>query len=78
MDLMLKTIESEAYRKSEALRGQADAEAVAIYAQSVGNNPELFAYLKTLDVYRNSLKGKTNFVMSSNNRFLDMLSQGGR
>jgi membrane protease subunit HflC len=54
-----KKILSEAYRTSEELRGQADAEAIKIYAEAYSLDPEFYSFLKTMESYKSNLKGST-------------------
>jgi len=51
-----RTIASEAYRKSEEIKGNADAEAAAIYAAAYSKDPEFYAFWKSMDSYKNNLK----------------------
>ncbi|MCQ2593391.1 MAG: protease modulator HflC, partial [Treponema sp.] len=51
-----RTIASEAYRKSEEIKGNADAEAAAIYANAYNQDPEFYAFWKSMESYRNNLK----------------------
>ena len=44
-----------ANRDAQQLRGEADAEAAAIYARSYGANPEFAAFYRSLQAYRNAL-----------------------
>lgn len=76
LDLTLKKIESEAYRKSQEIRGTAEAEAIKIYAQSMKEDPSFYAFTKTLDTYKKTLGGKTNFILSTKNKFLELLGSG--
>jgi membrane protease subunit HflC len=61
-DKELNRIYSEAYRKSETLRGEADAAATKIYAGAYNQDPEFYSFLKTLDVYKNTV-GENNRVI---------------
>jgi len=61
-DKELNRIYSEAYRKSETLRGEADAKATKIYAKAYNQDPEFYSFLKTLDVYKNTV-GENNRVI---------------
>ncbi len=61
-DKELNRIYSEAYRKSETLRGEADAAATKIYAKAYNQDPEFYSFLKTLDVYKNTV-GENNRVI---------------
>jgi len=51
-----RTIASEAYRKSEEIKGNADAEAAAIYAAAYSKDPEFYSFWKSMDSYKNNLK----------------------
>jgi membrane protease subunit HflC len=44
-----------ANRDAQQLRGEADAQAAAIYAHSYGANPEFAAFYRSLQAYRNAL-----------------------
>lgn len=50
-----RTIESEAYRKSEETKGKADAEAAAIYTQSYTRDPKFYEFWKSLESYKNTM-----------------------
>lgn len=49
------TIQSEAYRKSEEIKGLADAEASAIYADAYSKDPEFFSFWKSLESYKSTM-----------------------
>jgi modulator of FtsH protease HflC len=44
-----------ANRDAQQMRGEADAQAAAIYARSYGANPEFAAFYRSLQAYRNAL-----------------------
>lgn len=73
MNRDLKEIESNAYRKSEEIRGKADAEAITIYADSLGKNPQYYAFLRTLEAYKKSFADKGEMILSTNSEFLGYL-----
>lgn len=54
-----KRILSEAYRESEQIRGEADAKAINIYAKAYSLDPEFYSFTKTLESYKENLKGST-------------------
>ena len=51
-----RTIASEAYRKSEEIKGNADAQAAAIYAAAYNKDPEFYAFWKSMESYKTNLK----------------------
>lgn len=48
-------IESEAYKKSQEIKGQADAEASKIYAQAYSVDPEFYAFWQSLESYKKTI-----------------------
>ena len=68
---------SEAYAKSESIKGKADAEATEIYSNAYEKNPEFFRLWTELESYRSSL-GKTDMILSTDMAYFDYLySQDG-
>lgn len=76
INLDLKEIESEAYRKSEELRGKADAEAISTYAAALNISPEYYSFLRTLEAYKRSLGDKSELILSTDSEFLGLLQSG--
>ncbi|MBI9074376.1 MAG: protease modulator HflC [Desulfatibacillum sp.] len=70
MEKELKRINSEAYRTSQEIKGRADAKATTIYSQAYGKDPEFYSFMKTLDVYKQTLKKDTTIVLSTDSEFL--------
>ena len=71
---------SESRRQSEIIRGEADAERNAIYAEAFGRDPEFFAFTRSMTSYQRALKGNTSsIVLSPDSEFFDYLnSETGR
>lgn len=61
----LREIRSQAYKKAQIIRGKGEAKAVKIYADSLSADPNFFQFLKTMEVYKNSIQDRTKFIMSS-------------
>ena len=70
MEKELKQITSEAYRKAQEIKGKADAEATLIYAQSFGRDPEFYSFLKTLDIYKETMDKESSLILSTDSDFL--------
>jgi len=66
----LKKITSVAYRKAQEIKGKADAEATLIYAQAYNKDPDFYSFLKTLDVYKETMGKDTSLVLSTDSDFL--------
>jgi membrane protease subunit HflC len=58
-------IRSEAYRRAEEIRGKADAEAARIYADAYNRDPQLYAFLKTMETYKTIVNEDTELVLST-------------
>ena len=71
---------SEAQKQSEIVRGEADAERNAIFADAFGRDPEFFSFYRSLNAYEQSLKGdNSTLVISHDSEFFDYLkSDTGR
>jgi membrane protease subunit HflC len=74
----LQDIESGAYRQVQEIRGEADAKAIRTYADAVGQDPEFFTFLKTLEVYQQSLRPDTSMILSTDAEFLELLQGAGK
>jgi modulator of FtsH protease HflC len=61
---------AEAERESSIARGQGDAEAIRIFAEAFGQDPEFFDFYRSLQAYREALgDGATSFVLSPDSEF---------
>jgi membrane protease subunit HflC len=61
---------AEAQRESEILRGEGDAEAIRIFAEAFGQDPQFFDFYRSLQAYREALgDGATSFVLSPKSEF---------
>ena len=70
MEKELQKITSEAYRKAEEIKGNADGEAVKIYAKAYERDPEFYSFLKTLESYSTSIDEKTWLILSTDSDYL--------
>lgn len=53
-DRQKTVIEAEAYREAEQIRGEGDAEAAAIYADAYNQDPEFYAFYRSLSAYKDT------------------------
>jgi len=65
----MKRITSGAYRKSQEIKGKADAEATAIYAQAYGRDPDFYSFINTLDIYKETLDKDSTLILSTDSEF---------
>ena len=61
----LEKIESEGKKQATILRGMADAEALRIYAEAYGEDPEFYAFLRSLEALTHSLDDRVRLVLST-------------
>ena len=65
---------SDARRQAEVIRGEADAERNRIFAEAFGQDPEFFAFTRSLAAYETALKsGNSSIVMQPDSAFFDYL-----
>jgi modulator of FtsH protease HflC len=69
----LKEIISEAYKRSEEIKGNADAEATIIYSSAHGLDPEFYSFLKTLEIYTQALDDTNTVILSTESEFFKYL-----
>ena len=64
---------SSAYKEAQGIMGQADAEAIRIYAEAYSKDPEFYSFMKTLESYKDNLGGSGVMIMSTDNEYLKYL-----
>lgn len=62
-DRQKAVIIADAYNQAQALKGEGDAKASAIYAAAYGQNPEFYAFYKSMEAYRNTFKSKSDVMV---------------
>ncbi len=78
-DRQREIIIAEAYRQAQQIKGEGDAKASAVYAQAFGQNPEFYAFYRSLEAYRASLRGKNDvLVVDPSSEFFKYLKSTGR
>ena len=72
----LQEIESEAYKTVQEIRGIADANATAIYAEAYdesADSSEFYTFLKTLETYKEILDRQTSLVLTTDSPLFRLL-----
>ena len=69
----LQGIESEAYRKAQTIKGEAEGRAIRIYAQAMNTDPEFYEFIRTLEAYKNGIPQGSALILSTDNKFLELL-----
>ena len=61
---------ANAERQARQLRGEGDAEATRIYADTYKKNPEFFSFLRSMEAYRKSFENSGGvMVLKPDNEF---------
>lgn len=77
-DRTVVELTSDARRKAEIVRGEADAQRNAIYAEAFGKDPEFFAFTRSMTAYERALKGQnSSLVIYPEGEFFSYLGAGG-
>lgn len=67
----LNAIRSKAYKLAQEIKGKGDAESIKIYADAYNKDPEFYAFIKTLDTYKNTIDSNTTIIFGSDNDYLE-------
>lgn len=65
VDRQLREITSSANKDALQIKGKADAEATKIYGDAFSQDPEFYAFMKTLESYTKIVGSNTSLVLSS-------------
>lgn len=68
---------AEAYRDAEQIRGEGDAQATGIYAAAYTQDPEFYAFTRSLNAYRQTFSSKSDvLLLDPNSDFFKYLKDG--
>ena len=56
---------AQAYGEAQKIKGEGDARAAAIYAAAYDKDPQFYAFYRSMQAYRESLKGKNDVIILS-------------
>lgn len=73
VDRELQVITSTAERDAMGIRGKADAEATRVYGEAYAQDPEFYAFTRTLESYRQVIGDKTSLLLSSDSELFHYL-----
>ncbi|MEP7206699.1 MAG: protease modulator HflC [Casimicrobiaceae bacterium] len=54
---------ADAYKQAQAIKGDGDAKASALYAVAYGANPEFYAFYRSLEAYKSSFRNKSDTMV---------------
>ena len=70
-DIILARAEQESNR----IRGEGEAEAISILADALNRDPELFAFLRSMEAYQRIVQGQDTIILSSDSPLFNYLAQ---
>jgi modulator of FtsH protease HflC len=78
-DKQREVIVAQAYREAQRVKGEGDAKATAIYAKAYQQNPEFYAFYRSLEAYKASFRGRNDvLVLEPNSEFFKYLKSGSK
>jgi membrane protease subunit HflC len=80
-DREVTVIAANAYREAELIRGEGDAEATRVYAEAFNQDPEFYAFTRSLRAYQDAFQGSGDIMLiQPDSEFFRYLkdSQGGQ
>lgn len=75
MEKELRRIRSTAYRQVQEIQGQADAEATRIYGKTYNKDPEFYAFLNTLESYKEKPNLNSVLVLTTDSDFYQYIKR---
>ncbi|HQR11536.1 MAG TPA: protease modulator HflC [Casimicrobiaceae bacterium] len=77
-DRQRQVILADAYRQAQKIKGEGDAKATAIYSAAYGQNPEFYAFYRSLDAYKATFRNKSDLmVLEPSAEFFQYFKQSG-
>ena len=77
-DRQRQVILADAYRQAQKIKGEGDAKASAIYASAYGQNPEFFAFYRSLEAYKGTFRGRNDImVLEPTSEFFQYFNKSG-
>jgi membrane protease subunit HflC len=58
-----EVILAEAYRDAQRIRGEGDAKAAGIYAAAFSQNPEFYAFYRSMEAYRSTFRSRSDVML---------------
>ena len=77
-DRQREVIIAEAYRDAQKIKGEGDAKASALYAESFGRDPQFAQFYRSLEAYRATFRSKSDvMVMDPSSDFFRAMRGAG-
>jgi membrane protease subunit HflC len=69
----VQKIEGEGKQEANILKGKADAEIIDSYAKAIRETGEFYNFIRTLEVYKEALKGETRLILTTDSALLRLI-----
>jgi len=77
-DRMARVMIAEAQKESERLRGEGDAKAAQVYADSYNQSPDFYRFYRSLEAYKNVFRNRNDiFVLKPDGDFFKYFRNAG-
>ncbi|MCF7820959.1 MAG: protease modulator HflC [Mariprofundaceae bacterium] len=74
----VKFLLADAYKNAQIIRGHADAKATKIYASAHQRDPNFYAFVRSLEAYKQSIDAGTRMVLSPESEFFQYFEKSAR
>ncbi len=74
----VKFLLADAYKNAQIIRGHADAKATGIYASAHTRDPKFYAFVRSLEAYKQSIGEGTRMVLSPESEFFRYFEQSAK
>jgi membrane protease subunit HflC len=75
MEKELRQIHSTAYRRVQEIQDKADVDATRIYGKAYNRNPEFYAFLRTLESYKEKTNKNSVLILTTDSDFYQYIKQ---
>jgi modulator of FtsH protease HflC len=65
---------ADAYKKEQEVRGEGDGISTKIYAEAYQKDSKFYAFMRSMEAYKKSLKTDTTILLSKESNFLEFLN----
>jgi modulator of FtsH protease HflC len=69
----VEKIEGQGKQEANVLKGRVDAEIIDAYAKAIRETGEFYNFTRTLEIYKEALKGETRLILTTDSDLLRML-----
>jgi membrane protease subunit HflC len=73
----VQKIEGEGKQEASILKGKVDAEIIDAYAKAIQEAGEFYNFTRTLEVYKEALKGETRLILTTDSELLRLVKAPG-